>query len=177
MARGWGDKETYYKAAAEGFYCMSVPEKYGGKGMHDFRYNCIVQEVIDELECNMFIGFPLGNDMVVTYFTERCTPAQEQMWLPQIAKGAVLAVAMSEPHAASDLQGIATAAVKDGDDCKYHFIRVFCSRFSVVRYVYDLQGIATTAVEKKKDGRSLLVSQVCCLLCVRLARHCHHRSK
>lgn len=92
-----------------------MPEEYGGGGNAD-RYNTIVCEetVIGRYSG---LGFSLHNDVVAPYLLELTTEEQKQRWLPQFCTGEMItAIAMTEePGTGSDLQGIKTRAVKDGD--------------------------------------------------------------
>jgi acyl-CoA dehydrogenase len=70
------------------------------------RYNAIIDEELEFLDCGS-VFMPLGTDIVLPYFTHIATTEQQQRWLPRIVKDKlILAVAMSEPEAGSDLIGI-----------------------------------------------------------------------
>jgi alkylation response protein AidB-like acyl-CoA dehydrogenase len=108
------DRSVWLEAGKQGFLGMGVPEEYGG-GDPDFRYNTIITE---ETTAGRFsgIGFGLHNDVVLPYLLRLCTEEQKQRWLPGFCSGELItAIAMSEPGTGSDLQGIKTRAVKDGD--------------------------------------------------------------
>jgi alkylation response protein AidB-like acyl-CoA dehydrogenase len=109
------DRGVWLEAGKQGFLGMAVPEEYGGGGNPDFRYNTIVTE---ELTAGRFsgIGFGLHNDVVAPYLLRLATEEQKQRWLPGFCSGELItAIAMSEPGTGSDLQGIKTRAVKDGE--------------------------------------------------------------
>lgn len=112
------DKEMFRRAGQAGLLGMAIPEEYGGGGSDDFRFNAvIVEEVIrgDAMASGMCIT--LHNDVVLPYFLELCTPEQAKRWLPGMASGDLMgAIAMTEPGAGSDLAGIKTSAIRDGDD-------------------------------------------------------------
>ncbi len=112
---GQVDRELWIKAGEQGFLSPSVAEEYGGVGV-DFRYNAIVDE-----ECGRSgltgIGWGLHSDIAVPYIERYGTEAQKQKYLPKCVTGeTIMAIAMTEPAAGSDLQGIKTTAIKDGDD-------------------------------------------------------------
>lgn len=111
------DRDVYVEAAKAGVIGFNVPECYGGGGVtDDFRYNAVVGE---ELACASATGpaFVLQNDVIAPYLTALTTNEQRSRWLPAFARGElVAALAMTEPGAGSDLQGITTRAVRDGDD-------------------------------------------------------------
>lgn len=110
------DRGVWVEAGKQGFLGMAVPEKYGGGGNPDFRYNTIVTE---ETTAGRYsgIGFALHNDIVAPYLLRLTTEEQKRRWLPPFCTGEMItAIAMTEPGAGSDLQGIKTRAVKAGDD-------------------------------------------------------------
>lgn len=111
------DRELFRKAGASGLLGMAIPEEYGGGGVSDFRFNAVIGE---ELASAGFLGsglsITLHNDVCLPYFLELATPEQMDRWMPGMASGdLVTAIAMTEPGAGSDLAGIATTAVRDGD--------------------------------------------------------------
>ncbi len=110
------DRALWAKAGSSGILCAQVPEEYGGTG--DFRYNAVVIE-----ECS-YAGFagPTGNftahsDVSCGYLLEYANEELCKTWVPRMVSGeAVCSIAMSEPAAGSDLQGLLTRAVRAGDD-------------------------------------------------------------
>jgi alkylation response protein AidB-like acyl-CoA dehydrogenase len=95
---------------------MDVPEEYGGGGVKDFRYNAILAAEVARVGASG-LGFTLHNDVVAPYLTELATDEQKARWLPGFVSGEIItAIAMSEPGAGSDLQGLQTTACRDGDD-------------------------------------------------------------
>ncbi len=112
---GQVSRELWLKAGEQGFLCPQVPEEYGGVGV-DFRYNAVVDEEIYNLGLTG-IGWGLHSDIVVPYILDYGTEDQKQHWLPKMVSGEVItAIAMTEPGAGSDLQGVKTTAVRDGDE-------------------------------------------------------------
>jgi acyl-CoA dehydrogenase len=115
-ADGIVDRGIWLEAGQQGLLGMDVPEKYGGGGVHDFRYHAVLVEENVRARASG-VGFGLHNDVVAPYLLKLATEEQKQRWLPKFCTGElVTAIAMSEPGAGSDLQGIATTAVRDGDD-------------------------------------------------------------
>ncbi|WP_422748052.1 acyl-CoA dehydrogenase family protein [Mycobacterium sp. WMMD1722] len=109
------DRGVWLEAGKQGFLGMAVPEEFGGGGNADFRYNTIITE---ETSAGRYsgIGFSLHNDVVAPYLLRLATEEQKQRWLPKFCSGELItAIAMTEPGTGSDLQGIKTRAVRDGD--------------------------------------------------------------
>ena len=112
--QGCVDRKVWASAGANGFLCMTMPEAYGGAGA-DKLYSVVQME---ELSAGFYsgIGFGLHTEIVAPYILHYGTEAQKQRWLPRLASGEMVgAIAMSEPAAGSDLQGVKTTAVRRGD--------------------------------------------------------------
>ncbi len=108
-------RELWLKAGELGFLAMDVPEAYGGLEIEDFRYNVILGEELIRVGASG-VGFGLHNDIVMPYFLAYGTEEQKQRWLPKMITGeTITAIAMSEPDAGSDLAGVRSTAVKQGD--------------------------------------------------------------
>lgn len=108
------DRDTWRKAGREGLLCMTLPAELGGAG-GDFGHSAVLME---ELAYAGVSGpaFSLQSDIVAPYILRAGTDAQKRRWLPGCASGEViLAIAMSEPGAGSDLKSIRTTALRDGD--------------------------------------------------------------
>jgi alkylation response protein AidB-like acyl-CoA dehydrogenase len=110
-------RELFAKAAAKGMLAMQVPERYGGVGIDDFRFNQVVGEELAAAGTGgSGLGLTLHNDICLPYFLDLCTDEQKERWLPGIADGSLItAVAMTEPEMGSDLAGLRTTARRDGD--------------------------------------------------------------
>ena len=116
--QGHVDRAVWQQAGANGFLCMSLPEEYGGAGA-DKLYSVAQMEELARAGTTG-IGFGLHSEIVAPYILHYGTEAQKQKYLPQMASGAVVgAIAMSEPAAGSDLQGIKTTAIKSADGSRY----------------------------------------------------------
>lgn len=108
-------RALWLKAGELGLLAMDVPEAYEGLEIKDFRYNAIVDEELIRVGATG-VGFGLHNDVAMPYFLAYGTEEQKQRWLPKMVTGeTITAIAMSEPDAGSDLAGIRTTAVKQGD--------------------------------------------------------------
>jgi alkylation response protein AidB-like acyl-CoA dehydrogenase len=96
----------------------AIPEEFGGSGNSDFRYNVVLSEEAARSGVSPAImGISLQNEICMPYFLELTNAEQKRRWLPGIGTGeSITAVAMTEPGTGSDLSGISTKAVLDGDD-------------------------------------------------------------
>jgi acyl-CoA dehydrogenase len=102
------------KMGDQGYLCPTVPEEYGGAGA-DFSYSAIIVEELERIGSGLG-GISLHNDIAVPYITAYGTEEQKRRWLPGCVTGDIItAIAMTEPGAGSDLAGIRTTAVRDGD--------------------------------------------------------------
>ena len=148
------DREVWRKAGGQGLLGLQLPEEYGGGGTADFRYNVVIGE---EMTRRGVYGaaFPLFNDMIVPYLTASANDEQKQRWFPRLASGELIAaIAMSEPEAGSDLQGIRTTAVDKGDHYVLNGQKTFISNGILADLVIV---VAKTDPEAGHKGISLLV--------------------
>ena len=112
--QGYVDRAVWNKAGENGFLCTSMPEEFGGAGA-DKLFSVIEME---ELGRSGFsgIGYSLHSEIVAPYLLHYGTEAQKQKFLPKLASGEMIsAIAMSEPAAGSDLQGVKTRAIREGN--------------------------------------------------------------
>jgi long-chain-acyl-CoA dehydrogenase len=109
-------REVFALAGRGGFLGMAVPERYGGAGVQDFRFNLIVGEEAQYAGVGSFgLGITLHNDICLPYFLSYCTEQQSERWLGGIASGELItAIAMTEPGIGSDLAGMSTRAIREG---------------------------------------------------------------
>jgi acyl-CoA dehydrogenase len=106
-------REVWLKAGRAGLLGIDVDEKYGGGGNPDFRYYAIMDEEVGRAGATG-LGFFVHNDMIGQYLLRLCTPEQKERWFPGYCSGELIsAIAMTEPGAGSDLQGIRASAVRD----------------------------------------------------------------
>jgi long-chain-acyl-CoA dehydrogenase len=109
-------REVWRQAGEAGLLGIEIDEKYGGGGNPDYTYYLIMNEELARAGAHG-PGFSVHNDIVGQYLVRLVTPEQAERWLPGYCSGELItAIAMSEPGAGSDLQGIRTTAVRDGDD-------------------------------------------------------------
>ena len=113
--QGYVDREVWRKAGANGFLCMTMPEEYGGAGA-DKRYSVVQMEELSRGGWSG-IGYSLHSEIVAPYILHYGSDAQKAKYLPLLASGEMIgAIAMSEPAAGSDLQGVKTTALRKSDD-------------------------------------------------------------
>ncbi|MGV0819078.1 acyl-CoA dehydrogenase family protein [Martelella sp. AMO21009] len=125
---GMVNRSLWTKLGEAGILCPTVPEEYGGIGA-DFRMHTVIAE---ELAYSGFMGpaadVSVHSDVCLGYLLKHTTPEQKQRWLPGMVDGSlVCAIAMSEPGTGSDLQGVRTKAVRDGDDWVISGAKTFIS--------------------------------------------------
>lgn len=110
-------RESWLKLGEAGFLGFQSPEEYGGLGIDDFRYNAIFTEVLGHTGCaGPAVGYPLHNDIVLPYILHYGSEAVKQKYVPKCITGEyILSIALTEPGAGSDLQGMRTTAVDKGD--------------------------------------------------------------
>ncbi|MFC9518635.1 acyl-CoA dehydrogenase family protein [Nocardiaceae bacterium NPDC056970] len=112
------DRSAWLAAGKSGIVGIAVPEEFGGSGVADYRFRHVVaEEIARTATTSLGAGLSLQDDIVLPYFVNLGTVEQKQRWLPGMATGELIgAIAMTEPGAGSDLQGIRTSAVRDGDE-------------------------------------------------------------
>src|SRR5579863_3646816 len=121
---GQVSREVWRKAGAAGLLCTGMPMEYGGAGA-DFLYAALFNE---EMSRRVFSGpgFRLHSDIVAPYILHYGSEAQKRRWLPAMATGEVItAIAMTEPGAGSDLQGIRTTAIREGEHYRLNGQKTF----------------------------------------------------
>ncbi len=148
------DRESYVAAGKYGLIGFNMPEEYGGGGVDDFRFNAVIDEEFAKFG-PATPGLSLQNDIVGPYFASLATDEQKERWLPGYITGELIgAIAMTEPGAGSDLAGIKTSAVRDGDDWILNGSKTFISAGINSDLVIV---VARTDPEAGHKGFSLLV--------------------
>ncbi len=148
-------RSAWKKMGESGFLCPWLPEEYGGSGA-DFLYSVIITEELCRAGAISLMA-PLHSDIIAPYIHHLGTAEQKKRWLPGCATGEiVLAVAMTEPDAGSDLAGIKTRAERDGDGYVVNGVKTFISN----GIHSDLVIVACRTDRKAKGSRGIS------LLCV-----------
>jgi alkylation response protein AidB-like acyl-CoA dehydrogenase len=155
------DRDVWRKAGERGLLCFDVEEAFGGPGMADFRYNMVLAEESARAGASG-PGFAVHTDIIVPYISSLGTDEQKQRWLPGCVSGdLVTAIAMTEPGAGSDLQGIRTTAVDAGDHYVLNGSKTFISNGILADLVIVVcrtdpdaghQGISLLVVERGMEG-------------------------
>jgi alkylation response protein AidB-like acyl-CoA dehydrogenase len=151
--QGIVDREAYLKAGEQGLLLMWADEQYGGAGVADFRYEQILME---ELTLHGEPGFFLWlhSRLVAPYIDEFGTEKQKERWLPKCVSGeSILAIAMTEPGAGSDLASIRTKAEDKGD----HFLLNGAKTYISNGILADLVIVAARTDPDSRRGISLFV--------------------
>jgi alkylation response protein AidB-like acyl-CoA dehydrogenase len=153
-------REVFAEAGRGGFLGMAIPERYGGGGIDDFRFNQILGEQVAAAAVTATgLGICLHNDTCLPYFLSYCNDEQRQRWLPGIASGELItAVAMTEPGAGSDLAGIRTSAKRDGDHYLVNGSKTFITNGINADLVVTAVQTGATGGDRR-SGLSLLVME------------------
>lgn len=125
--RGIVDRDLFREAGANGFLAMDAPERYGGGGVADFRYNQVLSEELQAVgAAGVTVGLTMQSDVCLPYFVDCASDAQQAQWLPGICSGELItAIAMTEPNTGSDLAAMTTRAVRDGDHYVVNGVKTF----------------------------------------------------
>jgi acyl-CoA dehydrogenase len=148
-------KDVFTRVGELGVLGMQIPERFGGAGETSFLYPAIWLEETARAHVNLG-GLSVHLNVVVPYFVAYSTDDQAERWLPGLAGGRLMAsIAMTEPGTGSDLAGMATAAVRDGD----HWVLNGAKTFITGGINADLIVVVarTGRGEDRRDGLSLLV--------------------
>jgi acyl-CoA dehydrogenase len=156
VKQGHPDKELYRRAGELGLHCMSIPEEFGGGGGTFAHEAVLFTEQVRSGDSSLHLG--VHSTIVPHYLNAYASDEGKRRWLPKLASGEwVGAIAMTEPGAGSDLQAIATRAVRDGDEYVLSGAKTFISN----GYTADLIIVAAkTDPTKGAAGVSLLVVEV-----------------
>ena len=147
-------RELFARAGDLGLFA-AVPERFGGAGVADFRYNAVFAEEAARAGVTpATLGLNLQSDVCMPYLIGLASDEQRQRWLPGIADGTLItAIAMTEPGTGSDLSGIGTRAVRDGGDYVVNGAKTFITNGINA----DLVITAVRTGEHPHKGLSLLV--------------------
>jgi acyl-CoA dehydrogenase len=151
--QGIVDREAYEKAGEQGLLCMWADEKYGGAGVSDFRYEQILMEENARYGDEGFFIW-LHSRLVGPYIDTFGTEEQKERWLPDCVSGKkILAIAMTEPGAGSDISAIRAKAEDKGD----HYLLNGSKTFISNGILADLVIVAARSSKENRHGMSLFV--------------------
>ena len=149
---GMVERAFWEEAGAAGLLGMTVPEEYGGHG-GDFRHDLVVLDQQAEKGVDGFAA-SLHNVIILPYIVRHGTEEQKKRWLPRLVSGELIsAIAMTEPGVGSDLQSIATTAVRDGNGYRLNGAKTFISSGLLANFVVV---VAKTDPTQRAKGISLL---------------------
>ena len=147
------DRESWKKAGEAGLLCASMPEEYGGSG-GTFAHESAIMEAVSHVGVDGF-GIALHNSIVAPYILHYGSEEQKRKWLPRMASGELIgAIAMTEPGAGSDLQGIKTSAVRDGNQYRINGSKTFITNGQLANLIVL---VTKTDPSKGAKGTSLIV--------------------
>ena len=149
-------RESWLKLGENGFLGMQAPEELGGLAIQDFRYPAIFIEELGLSGCSgPAIGYPLHSDIVMPYILHYATESAKKKYIPKMVSGEWIgAVAMTEPGAGSDLQGMITTAMDQGD----HYLINGSKTFITNGYLSDVIVVAAkTDPSRGAKGISLFI--------------------
>jgi acyl-CoA dehydrogenase len=146
------DRETWRLLGQTGLLCLDIPEQYGGGG-GDFRHEAVMYEEVGRRGLS---GFGQGvHSICAHYVLNHGTEAQKQRWLPRLASGELIgAIAMTEPSAGSDLRGVRTRAIREGDVYRINGSKIFITNGGSASL---LMLLVKTNPEAPKGGMSLIM--------------------
>ncbi len=147
------DRESWRKAGAAGLLCASMPEEYGGAG-GTFAHEGAIIEAIGHVGVDGF-GIGLHSAIVAPYILHYGSEEQKRKWLPRLASGELIgAIAMTEPGAGSDLQGVKTRAEKDGNQYRINGSKTFITNGQLANLIIV---VTKTDPAQGAKGTSLIV--------------------
>ena len=149
-------REVFKQMGALGMLGMAIPEEYGGAGVPDYRYNVVMQEeAARALVTLSTVRTQL--EVILPYFLHYANEQQRQRWFPGLADGTLLtAIAMTEPGTGSDLAGMRTTAVRDGDEYVVNGAKTFITG-GIQADLVIVVARTSTDPENRRKGLSLLV--------------------
>jgi len=151
-------REVFAALGKLGALGTAIPEEYGGGGQADYRYNVVLQEEAARQLVNLGT-LRTQLDIVLPYFLAYANEEQRQRWFPGLAAGELLtAIAMTEPDTGSDLAGMRTTAVRDGDSYVLNGAKTFITGGIQADLVIVVARTATDP-ENRRAGLTLLVVQ------------------
>ncbi|MCK6206943.1 acyl-CoA dehydrogenase family protein [Bacillus infantis] len=153
-------RDFWRKMGEQGFLCPDLDEVYGGSGT-DWGFSVVINEELERVGSGL-VGIGLHNDIAVPYISEFGSEKQKDKWLPKCASGDIItAIAMTEPGAGSNLAGISTTAVDEGDYYRLNGQKTFITNGMHADLVIVACKTDPQAVPKYKGISLLAVERGC----------------
>ncbi|MCA1036845.1 acyl-CoA dehydrogenase family protein [Bacillus infantis] len=153
-------RDFWRKMGEQGFLCPDLDEVYGGSGT-DWGFSVVINKELERVGSGL-VGIGLHNDIAVPYISEFGSEKQKDKWLPKCASGDIItAIAMTEPGAGSDLAGISTTAVDEGDYYRLNGQKTFITNGMHADLVIVACKTDPQAVPKYKGISLLAVERGC----------------
>ena len=150
---GMAPRDLWTRGGEAGLLCLSTPDEYGGMG-GDYRHEVVLMEQLGRHGADHW-GVSLHNAIVAPYVVHYGTEEQKRRWLPRLATGELVgAIAMTEPGAGSDLQGIKTTARLDGNQYVVNGSKTFITNGQTANFIIV---VAKTDPTQGAKGTSLVV--------------------
>ena len=144
----WTGREIWEEAGRQDFIGLEVPAEFGGTELDDFRFNQVLGEELAAASLAVNSALLLGVDVVAPYLVELTTDEQKQRYLPDFCAGRLIcSIGMTEPQAGSDLAGLRSRAVRDGDEWVLNGAKTFITNGTAA----DLVVVAARTGEGRKD--------------------------
>ena len=153
-------RDAWLKAGELGLLCASMPEEYGGGGVERTHSVILLEELARAGATGP--GFGLHSEIVAPYINRYGSEEQKRKFLPKMAKGEMIgAIAMTEPGTGSDLQGVRTTALKDGNELVIDGSKTFITNGEMSDVVIVVaktdpeagaKGISLVLVEAEREG-------------------------
>jgi acyl-CoA dehydrogenase len=149
-------RTVFERLGSLGILGTAVPVKYGGAGIDDYRYNVVLQE--EAARALVTLGTVRTQlDVILPYFLTYADDEQRERWFPGLAAGRLLtAIAMTEPGTGSDLAGMRSTAVRDGDHYVLNGAKTFITGGLLADLVIVVARTSTDAHDRRA-GLTLLV--------------------
>ncbi len=145
-------REMWRAFGEAGLLGLEIPEQYGGAEAGDYRYNAVLAEELGALSMSIASCHSIHADIVAPYLVELTTEEQRERWLPGFCSGELLtAIGMTEPSGGTDLAGLKTTAVRDGDGWILNGSKTFITN----GYSADLVVVAARTDPEAKRGHGI----------------------
>jgi acyl-CoA dehydrogenase len=150
-------RDIFRTLGSLGVLGMSIPEEFGGAGQSSYKYSAVLTE--ETMRAAVGLGtVRVHMDIVLPYLLHYCNDEQKQRWFPGLASGdLVLAIAMTEPATGSDLAGIATSAIRDGDEYVINGSKTFITGAINADLVLVVARTSRPTDDDRRAGLSLIV--------------------